>query len=48
MIDLYGKNAAMVARRRITECGADQGVAHTWREVLAIVENRQLECISPP
>ena len=48
MIDLYGKNAAMVARRRVTECAADRDVARIWREVLAIVESRQLECIRPP
>ena len=48
MIDLYGENAAMVARRRVTECSADREAARIWREVLATVENRQLECISPP
>jgi hypothetical protein len=48
MIDMHGVNAAMVARRRITECGAEPEVVCIWREVLAIIESRQLECVSQP
>ena len=48
MIDMHGENAAMVARRRVTECGTDPEAARIWREVLAIVESHQLECISQP
>jgi hypothetical protein len=48
MIDMHGENAAMVVRQRITECGTDPEAARIWREVLAIVESRHLECISPP
>ena len=48
MINMHGENAGLVVRRRVTEHGTDRGIARIWREVLAIVENRQLECISPP
>jgi len=46
MIGTHGENAAMVARRRITECGAEPEAARIWREVLTIVETRQLESVS--
>jgi hypothetical protein len=48
MIGMHGENAVMVVRRRITECGAEPETARIWREVLAIVEGRQPECIRQP
>jgi hypothetical protein len=47
MTDRHGENAAMVVRQRITECSTDE-IAWIWRELLVIIESRQLESISPP